>query len=245
MQAGLRHLRLGDHVEVHLTSASLPGVTDANLAHHRPHVPAALDAARTEVAARTAIDHRSWHLMRQVHGAAVAVMDGAASGTEARGVDALVTTEVERPLVVLSADCMPIVIAGARAIAVVHAGWRGVVADVIGRTLEVLIETGEDPSGLRALVGPSIGPCCYAVGTEVRDAIGTSAPGALARTLDGLPAVDLVEAARVRLAARGVGLSDEYWECTACGPGDWFSHRRDPRAGRQATIALRRAVVPS
>jgi polyphenol oxidase len=245
VQAGLRHLRLGDHVEVHITSASLPGVADANLAHHRPHVPAELDAARAEVASRTSTDHRSWHLMRQVHGAAVAVMDGAERGAEARGVDALVTTEVERPLVVLTADCMPIVVAGARAFAVVHAGWRGMVADVIGRTLEVIVGTGEDPAGLRALVGPSIGPCCYEVGAEVRYAIGTSAPGALATTLDGRPAVDLVEAARVRLAVLGVGLIDEHWECTACGPGGWFSHRRDPRAGRQATIALRRAAVSS
>jgi polyphenol oxidase len=237
----VRSLQFGTDVEVHLTSASIDGIADANLAHHRPHVPAALAEARAAVGERTSSDPTAWHLMRQVHGADVALMDGAPRGAEARDVDALVTTERDRPLVVLTADCMPVVVAGQRGLAVVHAGWRGVVADVLGRVVDALAGSGEEVTRLRALVGPSIGPCCYEVGDDVRDAIGATAPGALAMTRDGRPSVDLVVAARARLESSGVTLDTDHWECTACGPGAWFSHRRDPTSGRQATIALRRS----
>jgi polyphenol oxidase len=237
----VRHVLLGDDVDVHLTSAAIDGVADANLAHHRPHAPAALAAARARVGVLTSTDPASWHLMRQVHGGAVAVVDDAPRGAELRDVDALVTTELDRPIVVLTADCLPVVLAGERGLAVVHAGWRGLVADVIGSTVDTLVAVGEDPAALHALVGPSIGPCCYEVGVEVVEALGPAAPDVRTTTRTGAPAVDLVAAARARLASFGIALDLRSWECTSCGPGGWFSHRRDPAAGRQATIAVRRA----
>jgi polyphenol oxidase len=235
-------VQLGADVDVHLSGASIDGVGVANLAHHRPHRPAELAAARARVGELSGTDPTSWHLMRQVHGASIARVDGSPRGAELRGVDALFTTEVERPLVVLTADCVPLVLSGPQALAVVHAGWRGVIADITSRTVEAIVAAGEDVGRLQAMVGPSIGPCCYAVGEEVRDAVAAIAPEALATTRDGRPAVDLVAACRSRLRAVGIPLDTGAWECTACGGHGWFSHRRDPSSGRQATIAVRRAT---
>lgn len=220
------------------TGAVLPGVVDANLAHQRPHVPERLAAARAAVGAVTGTDHRAWHLMRQVHGSEVGVVDASTPpGAELRDVDALVTSEPGRVLVVLTADCLPVLIAGADAVAVVHAGWRGIVADVVGRTVDALVARGEDPVRLAVAVGPAIGGCCYEVGEEVADLVGDVAPGAVAAApAGGRPHVDIVAALLGRLEDLGVPAPVRVGPCTRCGPGAWFSHRRDPAAGRQAGL---------
>jgi polyphenol oxidase len=229
-------------VEVYLTGATLDGIEDANLAHHRPHRPSALAAARARVGELSGTDPSQWTLMRQVHGSAVGRADDVPPGSEIRAVDVLLTSSAHRPLVVLTADCVPLVVAGERALAVAHAGWRGIVSDVVGSTVDALLDAGERADALRAMVGPSIGPCCYEVGAEVRDAVGASAPDAATVTREGHDSVDLVAACAARLAAAGIALDTAAWECTACGSGDWFSHRRDASSGRQATIVVRREV---
>lgn len=246
-RAGIHAQALGGGVDVFFTGARLDGVDDSNLAHHVPHVPDQLAAARHRVAELSGTDVEAWHLMRQVHGAGVGVIDGQVPrGAELRDVDVLVTTLVDRPLVVLAADCLPIVAAGRRAIAVAHAGWRGVVAGVSDALVDALLGSGERSEDVMVAIGPAIGPCCYAVGEDVRDAVATVEPGAVARTRDGRGSLDLRAAVRSRLHVRGVsdvvevpGPSDEGSACTACDPR-WFSHRRDARSGRHAGIIVRR-----
>lgn len=213
-------------------------MTDANLAHHRPHRPQDLAAARAAVGAVTGTDPTAWHLMRQVHGAAVGVVDAATPpGAELRDVDVLVTAVPGRTLVVLAADCLPVLVAGARTVAAVHAGWRGLVADAPGRAVEALVTLGEDPAALRVVVGPAIGPCCYEVGSEVADRVAAFAPAAVGTgRAGGRPHVDLGAALRERLAAAGAPPPEDVGPCTRCGPGAWFSHRRDPVSGRQAGL---------
>lgn len=220
------------------TGGVLPGVADANLAHHRPHVPERLAAARAAAGAATGTDHRAWHLMRQVHGAAIGIVDASTPlGAELRDVDAVITAEPGRVLVVLTADCLPVLVAGVGAVAVVHAGWRGIVADVVGRTIDALVARGEDPARLTVAVGPSIGGCCYEVGEDVADLVVAAAPGAVVAPTDGgRPHVDLAAALRRRLEEWGVAAPVHVGPCTRCGPGVWFSHRRDPAAGRQAGL---------
>jgi polyphenol oxidase len=235
-------------------------VIDGNLAHHRPHHPVRLAAARDAFARVTRTDAARWHLMRQVHGAEVGVVDADLEvGAELRGVDALVTVLTGRPLVVLAADCLPILLAGPRAIAAVHAGWRGLVSGVIAAAVNRMSLLGEDPQQVRAVIGPGIGPCCYEVGADVAAQVIALAPSAAATTRRGRRALDLRAAARVQLAALEVDLvemppADEpggpigevgergeaSW-CTSCGPG-WFSHRRDPDSGRQGGLIVRSAV---
>lgn len=246
----LLRVTLGPGIDAAFTGAVLDGVHDANLAHHRPHVPERLTAARDRVAALTHTEADAWHLMRQVHGAEVAVVDGRVPrGAELRDVDILVTALPDRPLVVLAADCVPLLAAGRRSVAAAHAGWRGVVADVPGALVTALVGLGESPDDVRVVLGPAIGPCCYEVGPEVVAAVGAIDPAAVATTRTGGASVDLRAALRARLAALGVtdvvdagasGAAPRTPLCTACDPG-WFSHRRDPAAGRQAGIIVRRS----
>jgi YfiH family protein len=239
---GLWRAALVDDVEAWFTGAELPGVTDANLAHHRPHLPERLAAARNAVATLTGTDAATWHLMRQVHGASVAVIDATTPpGRESRGVDVLVTAEVGRPLVVLVADCLPILMAGRSTIAAVHAGWRGLVADAPGAAVRAMLELGERAEDIRVATGPGIGPCCYEVGPEVIAAISSFGGAAITTTSDGRPAVDLHAAAVARLEAVDVAPGAMRSPCTKCRPGS-FSHRRDRAAGRQAGIVVRRAA---
>ena len=246
----LLEVSLGPDVDGFFTGAVIPGVEVANLAHHRPHVPSQLAAARDEVARSTGTDVASWHLMRQVHGAEVGVVDASVPpGTELRDVDVLVTALPDRPLVVLAADCVPVLAAGRWAVAAAHAGWRGVVADVPGAMTEALVGLGEAPKDIQVVLGPSIGPCCYEVGPEVLAAVAAVEPAAVATTRAGRPSVDLRAALRGRLAGLSITrVRDVGGErsrhggavCTACDAG-WFSHRRDADAGRQAGIVVRRS----
>jgi YfiH family protein len=250
---GVLGVALALDVEGWFTGARLDGLADANLAHHVPHVPDRLAAARDRVGAITGTDPQRWNLMRQVHGAAVAVVDESIPpGAEIRGVDALVTLLPGRPLVVLSADCVPILAAGRRAVGVAHAGWRGVVAGVLDALVAALGELGEAPEDLHIALGPAIGPCCYEVGPEVIDALAGAGVDATSSTREGRPSVDLPRALERRAMAlgvgevRGVGAPEDaagpaagVSACTACDRA-WFSHRRDPRSGRQAGIIVRR-----
>lgn len=123
------------------------------------------------------------------------------------------------------ADCLPIALAGAGGVAMLHGGWRGLAAGIVERGVEATAATA-------AAVGPGIGPCCYEVGDEVREAFGSLGEGiASGRTLD------LPEVARRLLDRAGVDAVDSAVECTRCEPDLFFSHRRDgSRTGRQAGL---------
>ncbi|MBD0338894.1 MAG: laccase domain-containing protein, partial [Thermoleophilia bacterium] len=159
----------------------------------------------------------AWPLL--VHSARVVPANG--RGEEA---DAIWTDERRRPLLVVTADCLPVALMrvdGPPALALVHAGWRGLSDGVVGAAAGVL--GGE----LAAVVGPGIGPCCYEVGPEVTERFGADGP-----TLD-LRAV--VEGA---LRRAGVERIDHVEACTACDEDRFFSHRRDRGlTGRQGAVA--------
>jgi hypothetical protein len=129
---------------------------------------------------------------------------------------------------VLAADCVPVALGCRGAVAMVHAGWRGLAAGVLEEGVRALRELGhgEDITGV---VGPCAGPCCYEVGPEVRAAFGHAghSPGPL----------DMRAIARERLLAAGAGSVRDVPVCTICDER-YFSHRREGvRAGRQAGIA--------
>jgi polyphenol oxidase len=182
----------------------------------------------------------------QVHGStvlrdAVDEPHGPGSGTPSEA-DGQATSSRGVGVMVLTADCLPVIIASDRAVAAVHAGWRGLAAGVLEEGVRAVRELDADgPHELTAIIGPGAGPCCYEVGPEVHAALATdtSAPGA--RHTDraqrpGTP-IDLKAIARERLLAAGVVSVRDVGRCTIC-DGRFFSHRREAqRAGRQAGIA--------
>lgn len=175
---------------------------------------------------------------------------GSRPGTGKLGLgDALIAGEPGPVLFSLHADCLPLLLVGvgaggrARAVAAVHAGWRGTAADVVGETVRALhAEFGIRPADVLAAIGPSIGPCCYPVGGEVIAAwSGTAGDGAAAAIVghpSGQPALDLA-AANAHLLTQA-GIDPRHIErsgvCTCCGDG-WFSHRgQGPTTGRFAAV---------
>jgi YfiH family protein len=130
--------------------------------------------------------------------------------------------------VVLTADCVPVVLGAQGAVAALHAGWRGLAAGVLEEGVRALREVG-GRGPIVAVVGPCAGACCYEVGEEVHAAFGLT-PGD-----DRL--IDLRAIAHWRLLAAGVAEVGHLDACTICDER-YFSHRREAlRAGRQAGVA--------
>lgn len=183
--------------------------------------------------------------MQQVHGPDVAVVDATdrgrglhAHGDGVPSVDALVTADEGVALVVQVADCVPVLLADpGRGVGAVHAGRGGLVSGVVGAAVAALAP--QDPTRVEAVVGPAIGGCCYEVEQALADDVAARVSGATATTTWGTPSLDLPAAVAAQLTAAGVGTVRRVGGCTRCTPGTWFSHRREPGAGRQAGVVVR------
>jgi YfiH family protein len=168
----------------------------------------------------------------QVHGARVGVVGRAHLGTVQPATDALVTAAPAAPLLMRFADCTPILFfdAGRRVIGMAHAGWRGVVAGSVSATVRAMVERlACDPSKMWAGIGPTIGPCCYEVGSEVVEAVEAACPPGtdVARRVNGRVHLDLPAAVHVQLCAAGVEMVEDAGLCTACRVDEFFSHRAE------------------
>jgi polyphenol oxidase len=174
--------------------------------------------------------------LEQVHGCDVVAVDGRSGVPMA---DAAVATVAGRVCAVMTADCLPVVIAdraGTR-VGVAHAGWRGLAGGVVEATVSAL---GGDPADLVAWLGPAIGQAAFEVGPEVRLAfvqrVATAKTCFLANG-NGRFQADLCGLARNVLAGAGVtSIHGGAW-CTATERGRFFSFRRDGVTGRMATLA--------
>ena len=152
--------------------------------------------------------------------------------------DALWTDRARLALSVITADCVPLVLAGGGRLAVVHAGWRGVVAGVVERAVETL---GVPAGDLAGWIGPAIGVCCYEVGEEVAEAVtGASDSGVVAPGTgrEGRPHLDLAGAVRRQLVRAGVAEPRVLVRCTRCDPERLWSYRREGKGvGRNVAYA--------
>ncbi len=200
--------------------------------------------------------------LEQVHGTAVfdgdaalasgpGVVESAGAGAPAARAgaastpcaDAAVTTLRGRPLAIMTADCLPVVLAdeAGAVLGVAHAGWRGLAAGVLENTLDAMRRRAPAARGWRAWIGPGIGPGAFQVGPEVREAF-LDLDSGLAGCFVFQPdqdrwLADLAGLARARLLRAGVDRVEASGECTWTRADRYFSHRRDPGSGRQATLA--------
>ncbi len=230
------------------------GVSDApyaslNLARHVGDDPAAVDENRHRFLDAMEVGHHAAALTtaEQVHGDVLVEITASLVGSGARaagervpvpGADALWTREVGVPLMLFFADCVPVVLVSEspRAIAVVHAGWRGALAGIVGTSVAALGKAVGGTSELSAYVGPHIGECCYEVSPEIVSQFGNmfvTIPRASGRLdLGAVVAEDLDR----------VGISREnQWHlgiCTAHNTESYFSYRAEGRSGRHAAFAM-------
>lgn len=174
--------------------------------------------------------------VHQVHGAEVRrITAGTPLPRERPRLDGQATDQADVALCALTADCLPIAIAGiggGRSVAMLHAGWRGLATGIIASGVEAVRELGADGE-LSAAIGPGAGPCCYEAGEEVHEPFADIDEAHVGRNLD------LKAVARHQLRAAGVREVADIAICTICSdPSLMFSHRRDHGiTGRQAGVA--------
>jgi len=175
----------------------------------------------------------TWLELKQVHSALV--IDAAQWRPDIEA-DGLASDKARVRLVVKTADCVPLLLADlrGRAVAAVHAGWRGLAQGIGAAAVRFLSDRYEvKPGELVAALGPAIGGCCYEVGPEVAVQFREWFPER--NDLERRTRIDLREALRRQLLAAGIeaGRMDLAEECTCCGGNRFHSYRRDgARAGR-------------
>jgi YfiH family protein len=186
------------------------------------------------------------HWAHQVHSNDTATIRAAAGASESNvgRCDALATALPGEALVVQSADCVPILLAGPAAVGAAHAGWRGTAKSVARQAVRALEALGAPPSTLRAWIGPAIGACCYEVGGEVAaqfagEFVRSGCGGGHRLDLKGVNVAQLEDAGVPRSAIL------VHPACTKCGGEKLASYRRDgARAGRMIALVARLGSGP-
>ncbi len=204
--------------------------------------PSRVGENRRRLTEHLGVDPSRVVMTNQVHGTSVRRVEApddagrfiAARTGWAEG-DGLATTAAGTPLMVLGADCLPILLwrTDGTGVAAVHAGWRGLIDGVVRSGVTAL-----DDGPVAAAIGPGAGVCCYEVDARLRTRF-TDRYGSATVVGDN---VDLAAAARVALEEAGVASGDisDVGRCTVCDSDRFFSHRRDgARSGRQAGLIWR------
>ncbi|MGW7403631.1 peptidoglycan editing factor PgeF [Streptomyces sp. NPDC054833] len=198
--------------------------------------PAAVRANRELAAESLGVDPGRVVWMNQVHGADVVVVDGPWDpAAEIPSVDAVVTARRGLALAVLTADCVPVLLADpvAKIAAAAHAGRPGLVAGVVPAAVRAMVELGAEPSRIVARTGPAVCGRCYEVPEAMRAEVAAVEPTAHSETSWGTPAVDVSAGVHAQLERLGVHDREQSPVCTL-ESGDHFSYRRDRTTGRLA-----------
>jgi YfiH family protein len=218
-------------------SAWCSGREQGNVGDHTGDDPRAVARRRADVAGAAGLPGPTeWVWLRQVHGARVYDAHVPTAPDAPPEADAAVTDVRGLPLAIVTADCAPVVIASDRAIAVAHAGHRGLATGVLEAAVAKVRARGE--GDVHAFLGPCIHPARYEFGATDLDALVTQfGPEVAARTRDGKPAFDIPAAVRIALARAGVDDVADCGVCTADSPA-YFSYRAEHTNGRQLTVAV-------
>lgn len=216
--------------------ASRPPYDTFNLGDHVGDDAGDVYANRKRLATELGLteDRLAW--MEQVHGRTATVVDGSETSA-AEATDALVTAEPGLALVVLVADCVPLLLADAEAgvVAAVHAGRVGARVGVVPAAVEAMRSLGAEPARTEALLGPAICGDCYEVPADMAADVEKHVPGSACKTRKGTPGLDLRAGLWRQLADLGVGKIGVDPRCTN-EDKTLFSFRRDGTTGRIAGI---------
>ncbi|MEU5794094.1 peptidoglycan editing factor PgeF [Streptomyces sp. NPDC047813] len=197
--------------------------------------PEAVTANRELAATSLGLNPARVVWMNQVHGAEVAVVDEPWGTRPVPEVDALVTARRGLALAVLTADCVPVLLADpvAGIAAAAHAGRPGMVGGVVPAAVRAMVELGAAPERIVARTGPAVCGRCYEVPEPLRAEVTAVEPTAHAETSWGTPAVDVSAGVHAQLDRLGVCDRAHSPVCTL-ESGDHFSYRRDRTTGRLA-----------
>ncbi|EMD27701.1 peptidoglycan editing factor PgeF [Amycolatopsis azurea] len=216
--------------------ASRPPYDTFNLGDHVGDDAGDVYANRKRLATELGLteDRLAW--MEQVHGRTATVVDGSETSA-AEATDALVTAQTGLALVVLVADCVPLLLADAEAgvVAAVHAGRVGARVGVVPAAIEAMRSLGAEPARTEALLGPAICGDCYEVPADMAADVEKHVPGSACKTRKGTPGLDLRAGLWRQLADLGVGKIGVDPRCTN-EDKTLFSFRRDGTTGRIAGI---------
>lgn len=234
---------------VHTVFTRLGGVSRApfdslNVGNTVGDDPAAVTENHARVYAHLGLSAGQVTSPRQIHSNRVVVITGDQAGATIPDSDGLVTAAPRIALLLRFADCQPVLLydPAHHALALVHAGWRGLAQGIARRAVEAMSQAfGTRPRDLLAGLGPAIGPCCYTVGDKVAAAMGYVLPdwsGAMTSRGEDQWSLDLSAANAQQLAAEGVQQIEQAGLCTACHQDEFYSHRGgNGRTGRFAVAA--------
>lgn len=207
-----------------------------NLGDHVGDDPAAVTANRSRLAAGLDLPAESFVWMEQIHGRTVTVVEGPVAGP-VPATDALVTTSPDLALVVLTADCVPLLLSDDEAgvIAAVHAGRIGARIGIVGAVLDTMVGLGARPDRIGALIGPSASGARYEVPADMQRDVEARLPGSACRTAKGTPGLDIAAGVRRALEDAGVGAIAQDPRCTI-DDVSLFSYRRSGTTGRLGSV---------
>ncbi|WP_123025852.1 peptidoglycan editing factor PgeF [Mycolicibacterium stellerae] len=215
---------------------SKPPFDTFNLGDHVGDDPAAVAANRERLGKAIGLGADSVVWMNQVHGDRVVRVDEP-GGSAVEETDGLVTTTPRLALAVVTADCVPVLLADARAgvVAAVHAGRVGAQKGVVVRAVEAMYDAGAHAEDISVLLGPSVSGRNYEVPAAMAAEVEAALPGSRTRTSRGTPGLDLRAGIARQLKGLGITAIDADPRCTV-DDANLFSHRRDAPTGRLASV---------
>ena len=236
----MRHFGIDAFVTDRFGGVSVAPYDTLNLAEHVGDEPEHVRENRRRVVNAIGVDPRDFVTSSQVHGNTVIDVDATLRATEG---DALVTSQSGVALVILVADCVPVLLVdeSTSRFGVVHAGWRGLVAGVLAGTLAHF----EDSSAVHAFIGPCISREAYQIGPEVAEHF-AGIPGSLYDDVGGRSRLDLRRVVEVQLD--DLGLLEGHVTCarqSTDGGEVFFSDRAQRPCGRFGLVAMRSSYYES
>jgi YfiH family protein len=215
---------------------SSPPFDTFNLGDHVGDDPGAVAANRKRLTQAIGLGDDGIVWMNQVHGDHVVVVDEPPGGAVEK-TDALVTTTPRLALAVVTADCVPVLMADARAgvVAAVHAGRVGCQIGIVPRTVEAMADAGAHAEDISVFLGPAVSGRNYEVPEAMAAEVEAALPGSRTTTARGTPGLDLRAGIARQLTTLGITAIDVDPRCTV-EDRNLFSHRRDAPTGRLASL---------